>query len=140
MNFLYFFLKKLLWKSFSYFLKKASHPLIFRKPNFLTFRERYIWSPGIFRTLVYSEFEAYSEHCQTSTLKRFCKNSYLAHFLASALNIFLWKSFLYFFLKKPDLKKFLILSGNGTFLYFGRGLFRTQAYLELEAYLNPWYI
>ena len=29
---------------------------------------------------------------------------------------------------------------NGTFLYFGKGLFRALAYLELEAYSEPWYI
>ena len=28
-------------------------------------------------------------------------------------------------------------SGNGTFLYFGKGIFRTLAYLELEAYSEP---
>ena len=26
------------------------------------------------------------------------------------------------------------ISGNGTFLYFGEGIFRTLVYLELEAY------
>ena len=28
---------------------------------------------GIFRTLVYSEPDTYSEHCQTSTIERFAK-------------------------------------------------------------------
>ena len=58
------------------------------------------------------------------------------------------KNFLYFSLKKPALKKFLItsqkklflFSGNGTFLYFRKGIFRTLAYLQLEAYSEPWYI
>ena len=39
----------MLWKSFLYFLKKA------------------------FKTLIYSQPEAYSEHCQTSTMERFVK-------------------------------------------------------------------
>ena len=48
--------------------------LIFGKPNFLNFQERYIQNLGIFRTrnkfknLVYSKPEAYSEHCQTYTM------------------------------------------------------------------------
>ena len=72
---------------------------IFLKKFFLYFGK------GIFRTLacleleVYSECETYSEHCETSTMKCFAKNSYLAHFPASALN---------FFPKKPTLKNFLI--------------------------------
>ena len=41
------------------------------------------------------------------------------------------------FLKNPYLKKLLIFSGNGTFLYFGKGIFRALAYLELESYLGP---
>ena len=28
-------------------------------------------------------------------------------------------------------------SGNGTVLYFGKGIFRTLTYLELEAYSEP---
>ena len=31
-------------------------------------------------------------------------------------------------------------SGNGTFLYFGKGIFKTLAYLKLEAYSEPWHI
>ena len=42
---------------------------IFLKNFFLIFRERYIQNRGIFRTLVYSENEAYSEHCQTFTME-----------------------------------------------------------------------
>ena len=60
--------------------------------------------------------------------------STLAHFLASALKILPKKNFLYFFLKRPGLKKFLIFSGNETFLYFGKGMLRTLAYLQPEAY------
>ena len=30
--------------------------------------------------------------------------------------------------------------GNGTFLYFGRGISGTLAYLVLEAYSEPWRI
>ena len=32
------------------------------------------------------------------------------------------------------------ISGNRTFLYFEKGIFRTQVYLELEAYSEPWHI
>ena len=45
-----------------------------------------------------------------------------------------------FFLNKPDLNKFLIFSRNETFLYFGKGIFRTLAYLDLETYSEPWHI
>ena len=34
--------------------------------------------------MTYLELEAYSEHCQTSTMECFTKNSYIAHFLAQA--------------------------------------------------------
>ena len=34
----------------------------------------------------------------------------------------------------PNLKKLFILSGNRTFLYFRKGIFRTLTYLEPEAY------
>ena len=72
--------------------KKASYIsgdgtfLYFRKRNFLIFWKRYIQNPdvfrtrSIFRTLVYLEPETYSKYCQTSTMERFAKNSYLAHF------------------------------------------------------------
>ena len=32
------------------------------------------------------------------------------------------------------------ISGNETFLYFGKGIFRTLTYLELEVYSEPCYI
>ena len=32
------------------------------------------------------------------------------------------------------------ISENGTFLYFGKSIFRNLTYLELEAYSEPWYI
>ena len=76
-NLLYFFLKTPALTRFSYFLIKSFSN--FEKRNFLIFREMYIHNPGIFRTrgifrtLVYSEPEAYSEHCQTSTIERFVK-------------------------------------------------------------------
>ena len=77
-NFLYFFLKKSCSEKVSYtFPKKAF--LLFRKRNFLIFQERYICNPSTIRTrsifsnLVYSEHEAHSEHCQTSTMERFSK-------------------------------------------------------------------
>ena len=37
-------------------------------------------------------------------------------------------------------KNLFQISGNGTFLCFLKGIFRTLAYLELEAYSEPWYI
>ena len=37
--------------------------------------------PDILRTMAYLEPEAYSEHCQTSTMESFAKHSYLAHLL-----------------------------------------------------------
>ena len=37
-------------------------------------------------------------------------------------------------------KKVPYISGNGTFSYFKKGLLRTLAYLQLEAYSEPWYI
>ena len=46
--FFYFFLKKTVFKKFLIFSQK-SPPLIFRKRNFLIFRERYTQSPDIFR-------------------------------------------------------------------------------------------
>ena len=55
---------------FTYF-EKVSY--IYLRKVFLIFRERYMLSPGIFRTLVYSETDTYSEHCQTSMMKRFAK-------------------------------------------------------------------
>ena len=76
-NFLYFLKRKL----FIYFRKRKprKNSLFFRKRNFLKFAESYIQNTSIFRTksvfriLVYSQPEAYSEHCQTSTMKRFVK-------------------------------------------------------------------
>ena len=72
LKFLIFFPNKTCSEKVSYnFSKKAF--LIFGKRNFLIFRERYIQNPGIFRTLEYSEPEAYLEHYQTSTMERFAK-------------------------------------------------------------------
>ena len=42
------------------------------------------------------------------------------------------KLFFYFRKRKPE--KIPYISGNGTFLYFGKGILRALAYLELEAY------
>ena len=44
-----YFRKRKPQKNFLYFLKRRLF-LYFRKRNFLTFRERYIQNPGIFRT------------------------------------------------------------------------------------------
>ena len=121
-NFLYF-RKRKPRKNFLYFLRETEilkNYLHFRKRNFLIFQERYIQNPGItelfyiseryvqkpglyrtrsiFRTLLYSEPETYSEHCQISTRERFVKTTkknYLAH------------------LKKVFI--FSYISGNGTF-------------------------
>ena len=71
---------------------------------------------------------------QGSFFIRSIYKGYLAHILASTLKSFPLKNFLYFFLNKLDLKKFLIVSGNGNFLHFRKGIFRTLAYLELETY------
>ena len=76
-NFVYFFLKSLLWKSFLYFLKESS--LLFRNGN-------------LEKILIFQEAEL----------------SYT--------------------------------SGNGIFLYFGKGTFRTLACLELETYSELWHI
>ena len=38
------------------------------------------------------------------------------------------------------MRKFLIFSLKKLFLYFGKGISKTLAYLELEPYLEPWYI
>ena len=35
--------------------------------------------------------------------------------------------------------EFSYISGSGTFLYFGKGIFRTLTYLELVGYSEPWY-
>ena len=72
---------------------------IFFKKVFLVFLERYIQNTDIFRirstfrTLVYSEPETYSEHCQTSMMVSFARNSYLAGVLASTLitSLYFWK-------------------------------------------------
>ena len=39
-----------------------------------------------------------------------------------------------------NLKKISYIPGNGTSLCFGKGIFRTLAHLELEAYSEPWHI
>ena len=80
--------------------------LIFRKRYFLIFRERYIQNLSIVRILLYSKSETYSQHCQTSTMEIFAKNSYLAHFPDSGptqkkfIENLLQKKFLYFFKRK----------------------------------------
>ena len=97
-KFLTFFLKKPCSEKVSYIFSKKSFSNfqetelfhIFFKQGFLLFWERYIQDLGIFRTrsiirtLVYSEPETYSEHCQTFTMKRFAKVATLnlVHFLS----------------------------------------------------------
>ena len=55
--------------------------------------------------MAYLEPEAYSEHCQTSTMERFAqRNSFLAHFSAQARKN-----------KKVHPQKIICISGNGTF-------------------------
>ena len=69
--------KNLLRKIFLYFLKKIFSN--FQGKKILIFWERCIQNTSIFRTrdtfrtLVYSEPEAYSEHSQTSTIEPFAK-------------------------------------------------------------------
>ena len=62
---------------------------------------------GIFRTLVYSEPEAYSEHCQTSTMEK--KSFYIFWYFVkwNFLALVLWKLFLYFRKWKPRKKLFI---------------------------------
>ena len=93
---------------------------IFLKKVFLIFWEKYIQNHGIFRTR--SIFRTLSNIYDGT----FCKNSYLAYFSTPNLKNF--------FLKKLALKKILIFPYKKFFLYFGKGIFRTPTYLELEAY------
>ena len=112
--------QKIFRKNFFYFFLK--------NPALKKFRESYIQNPGIFRTrsiyrtLVYSEPEAYSEHCQTSTMERFTKISYLVHFKKSSyIFLYFWKwnflalvlrkFFLHFRERKPR-KKISCISGK----------------------------
>ena len=76
-NFLFFFLEKLLWKSFLYFLKKVF--LIFSKQNFLIFRERYSQNPGTFRTRSISRTRDIFWTLSNIYDGTFCKNIYLVH-------------------------------------------------------------
>ena len=52
-------------------LFSQKNPLIFKERNFLIFS--LYFGKGIFRILVYSEPDTYSEHSQTSTMERFAK-------------------------------------------------------------------
>ena len=54
--------------------------------------------------MAYLKPKTYSEHCQTSTMERFAKNSDLVHFSAQLEKI-----------KKIHPKKISCISGNGTF-------------------------
>ena len=87
--FLIIFPKKTCSEKFSYvFSKKPPNfqeiklSYIFLKIVFLIFRQRYIQNSdifrtrSIFRTLVYSEPETYSGHCQTSAMACFAKKPY----------------------------------------------------------------
>ena len=77
--------------------------------------------------------KAYPEHCQISLMERFCKNSDLAHFSVQTQTHKHTYKFPTFSEKKTSFaiqetkttKEFLI--GNGTFLYFRKGIFRTLA-------------
>ena len=100
-NVSYIFSKKnLLWKSFLYFLEKS----------FSNFQETEL---SYISGKVYSELEAYSEHCQTSTMEHFPR-------LAQKIK----KKFLYFFiflkikLYSPNIQKVLIFSQRKAFLIF----------------------
>ena len=140
------------WKSFSYFLKKTL--VIFSKRNFLVFRERYIQNPAIFRTrsifrnLVCSKPETYSEHCQTSTIEHFAKiatwRTFQAmlinkstpgkwNFLTLTLKNFLYflkrKLFLYLTRRKPR-KKILIFLETELFYILGNGNLKKIRYIS----------
>ena len=78
---------------------------------------------------------------------------YLELFPAPALKFFPKKNYIFSqknpnFLETENPEKFLILqetelsytSGNATFLYFTKDIFRNLVYLELEAYSETWYI
>ena len=47
---------------------------------------------------------------------------------------------MFYIFRKQNPEKIRYVSGNGTFLCFRKGIFRSLAYLELEAYSEPWYI
>ena len=129
-------------KKFLYFRKWNFLALILTK--FLYFRKRRLflyvqkWNPALFspdlkNKNIYSEknFLYFRKLLGASE-----KNSYV--FLQRKL-------FLYFRKRKPRRKSFkykktFYISGKETFLYFEKGIFRTLAYLELEAYSEPWYI
>ena len=139
-NFLFFFLEKLLWKSFLYFLKKVF--LIFRKQNFLIFRERYSQNPGTFRTRSISRTRDIFWALSNIYDGTFCKNIYLVHFSAWApkknaprenvftprkensnsyiktFPIFSQKRAVFIFQEMETPKKFLFFLKRKLFLYF----------------------
>ena len=139
-NFLFFFLEKLLWKSFLYFLKKVF--LIFRKQNFLIFRERYSQNPGTFRTRSISRTRDIFWTLSNIYDGTFCKNIYLVHFSAWApkknaprenvftprkensnsyiktFPIFSQKRAVFIFQEMETPKKFLFFLKRKLFLYF----------------------
>ena len=108
-NFSYFFLKRAALKNFLK-LSPRSPPNV-QETELSYFRERYIQKLSIFRTLICSKPETYSEHCQTSTIKSFIKNSYLAHFLTSTRK---------FFPKKTCFEKISYIFPKGSFSYISR--------------------
>ena len=116
---LLYFLKRKLFLGFRK-RKPRKNSLCFRKRNFLIFSESYIQNPDIFRnrrifrTLVYSEPNAYSEHYQTSTMESF------------SFNI---KIFLIFSQKKAFLifrETVSCISGIGTVFCFRRKLAKPE--------------
>ena len=88
---------------------------------------------GIFRILAYLDLEAYSEpwyiqkprHIQSTVkhIRKFCKNSYLAHFLAS---------FLILFSEKKPLKIFLKFSQKSFAYILGREIEKFIKFPEME--------
>ena len=87
-KFLIPFLKNLTWRSFLYVLKKSFSNFQEMKLSCVFFKNVFFYSPfflyiqnpiifrtrSIFRTMLYSEPETYSEHCQTSRMKSFAKS------------------------------------------------------------------
>ena len=131
-NCLYFFLKKPALKKFLIFsyiyiffsnFQETELSYIFLRKVFPIFREMHIQNPGIFKTrsifgtLVYSEPETYSEHCQISTMERFAK-------IATQLTFRFQPS--KFFQKRPALKNFLIFRETELSLIFQEVTFRAR--------------
>ena len=95
---------------------------------------------SIFRTLLYSEPETYSEQCQTSAIIHVFKNSYLTHFLGPSsknktINILSCIIFRLMELYSSNIKKFLIFSQKKAFLRFRESEIPSSLYWRKPNYL-----